>query len=79
MKDQDGEEIKRYSQKILDGLYDHAILHFYGNGLTEYGISPEIMQNDGFGSSKPFSITFEMKQSDVKDIRSMELILEERK
>lgn len=79
LKDQDGEEIKRYSQKILDGQCGHAILHFYGNGLTEYGISPEIMQNDGFGSSKPFSITFEMKQSDVKDIRSMELILEERK
>ena len=81
LKDQDGEEIKRYSQKILDGQYDHAILHFYGSGLTEYGISPEIMHNgpDSFSSCKQFSITFEMKQSDVKDIRSMELVLEGRK
>ena len=78
LKDQDGEEIKRYSQKILDGQYEHALLHFYGSGLTEYGISPEIMRQhpDTFANNCQFAITFEMKQSDLKDIRSMELVLE---
>lgn len=81
VRDQDGEEIQRYSQKILDNLYGHALLHFYGSGSCSYGISPEIMcgHPESFSNHKPIKINFDIKLTDVKDIRSMELILEERK
>ena len=78
VRDQDGEEIQRYSQKILDNMYGHALLHFYGSGSCSYGISPEIMcgHPDSFSNHKPIKINFDIKLTDVKDIRSMELILE---
>ena len=78
LKDQDGEEIKRYSQKVFN-YRDLPIL--FERFANQYMISPEI--SHGYGGSQAatqaFSITFEMKQSDVKDIRSMELVLEGRK
>lgn len=78
LKDQDGEEIKRYSQKVFN-YRDLPIL--FERFANQYMISPEI--SHGYGgaqaATQAFSITFEMKQSDVKDIRSMELVLEGRK
>ncbi|MBR2508132.1 MAG: LPP20 family lipoprotein [Lentisphaeria bacterium] len=78
LKDQDGEEIKRYSQKVFNYQDFPILLSCYG---YDYIISPEIAHSRGgsTGAARAYSITFEMKQSDVKDIRSMELVLEGRK
>ena len=78
LKDQDGEEIKRYSQKVFN-YRDLPI--FFESFANQYMISPEISHRYGGSqaATQAFSITFEMKQSDVKDIRSMELVLEGRK
>ena len=78
LKDQDGEEIKRYSQKVFN-YRDLPI--FFESFANQYMISPEISHRYGGSqaATQAFSITFEMEQADVKDIRSMELVLEGRK